>query len=850
LICTISFVEVATAMPNFTVEQIRKIMDDTDNIRSMSVIAHVDHGKSTLTDSLICKAGIISAKAAGDARFTDTRADEQERGVTIKSTGVSLYFEHDEEDGKGSKPHLINLIDSPGHVDFSSEVTAALRITDGAMVVVDCIEGCAVQTETVLRQSLQERVKPCLFVNKVDRCILELQMEPEDMYSRFRKAIEDVNVIIATYHDELMGDVQVSPDKGTVAFGSGLHGWGFNVERFAKIYAAKMGVDKEKMMKRLWGDNFFNAKKKTWTNVQQPEGCTEALPRAFCQFIMTPINQLMRAIMDDHKEKYEKMMTTLGITLKGDDRSLTGKPLMKRTMQIWINAADTLLSMIVTRLPSPRMAQKYRVENLYEGPMDDAAAKAIRACDRDGPLMMYVSKMIPTSDKGRFYAFGRVFSGTIATGQKVRIQGPHYKPGSKEDLNVKNVQRTVLMMGRTTEQIADVPCGNTVALVGIDGYLLKSGTITNLDDAHNIADMKYSVSPVVKVAVKVKDGKDLPKLVEGLKKLSKSDPLVVCTTEESGEHVIAGCGELHVEICLKDLREEYAQCDFTVSDPVVSYRETVTDESNVVCLAKSPNKHNRIYLKAEPMDEELNKAIEDGKCGPKADPKERATKLKTDFSWDENAARKIWCWGPETDGANVVVDVTQGVQYLLEIKEHVTSAFQWATKEGPLCEENMRGIRYNIQDVTLHTDAIHRGAGQIMPPTRRACFAAEMTAKPTLQEPMFLVEITCPQEAMSGVYNAINLRRGVVFEENPREGTPLIQSKAHLPVSESFGFVAALRQATSGQAFPQCVFSHWENLSGDCMSVGSKMEELVLNIRKRKNLKVEMPKLGDYLDKL
>jgi len=837
-------------MPNFTVEQIRKIMDDTENIRSMSVIAHVDHGKSTLTDSLICKAGIISAKQAGDARFTDTRADEQERGVTIKSTGVSLYFEHDEEDGKGSKPHLINLIDSPGHVDFSSEVTAALRITDGAMVVVDCIEGCAVQTETVLRQSLQERVKPCLFVNKVDRCILELQMEPEDMYSRFRKAIEDVNVIIATYHDELMGDVQVSPDKGTVAFGSGLHGWGFNVERFAKIYAAKMGVDKEKMMKRLWGDNFFNGKKKTWTNVQQPEGCTEALPRAFCQFIMTPINQLMRAIMDDHKEKYEKMMTTLGIVLKGDDKQLTGKPLMKRTMQIWINAADTLLSMIVTRLPSPRAAQKYRVENLYEGPMDDAAAKAIRGCDRDGPLMMYVSKMIPTSDKGRFYAFGRVFSGTIATGQKVRIQGPHYKPGSKEDLNIKNVQRTVLMMGRTTEQIADVPCGNTVALVGIDGYLLKSGTITTLDDAHNIADMKYSVSPVVKVAVKVKDGKDLPKLVEGLKKLSKSDPLVVCTTEESGEHVIAGCGELHVEICLKDLREEYAQCDFTVSDPVVSYRETVTDESNVVCLAKSPNKHNRIYLKAEPMDEELNKAIEDGKCGPKADPKERASKLKNDFSWDENAARKIWCWGPETDGANVVVDVTQGVQYLLEIKEHVTSAFQWATKEGPLSEENMRGIRFNIQDVTLHTDAIHRGAGQIMPPTRRACFAAEMTAKPTLQEPMFLVEITCPQEAMSGVYNAINLRRGVVFEENPREGTPLIQSKAHLPVSESFGFVAALRQATSGQAFPQCVFSHWENLAGDCMQVGSKMEELVLNIRKRKNLKVEMPKLGDYLDKL
>merc|ERR1719421_191891 len=250
-------------------------------------------------------------------------------------------------------------------------------------------------------------------------------------------------------------------------------------------------------------------------------------------------------------------MTTLGVVLKGDDKALTGKPLMKRTMQIWINAAETLLQTIVMRLPSPRTAQKYRVENLYEGPMDDEGADAIRKCDPAGPLMMYISKMVPTSDKGRFYAFGRVFSGTVTTGQKVRIQSPFYNPesGSKEGLAVKSIQRVVLIMGRYVEQVQSVPAGNTCGLVGVDQFILKSATITDNDAAHNIKDMKYSVSPVVRVAVKPKDGRDLPKLVEGLKKMAKSDPLVVCEMGESGEHVIAGCGELHVEICLKDLRD-------------------------------------------------------------------------------------------------------------------------------------------------------------------------------------------------------------------------------------------------------------------------------------------------------
>ena len=334
---------------------------------------------------------------------------------------------------------------------------------------------------------------------------------------------------------------------------------------------------------------------------------------------------------------------------------------MKCVFQKWINAAEALLEMIIMKLPSPLKAQKYRAAYLYEGPTDDASCTAIKNCDKDGPLMIFISKMVPTNDKGRFYAFGRVFSGTVCTGQKVRIMGPNYKPGSKNDLNIKNIQRTVIMMAGKVEAVPDVPCGNTVALVGVDQYLMKQGTIATAEDAHNIRVMKYSVSPVVRVAVDVKNASDLPKLVEGLKKLSKSDPLVVCMTTESGEHIIAGCGELHVEICLKDLVEEYAKCDIKKGDPVVSYKETVKEESSQMCLSKSPNKHNRLYVKASPLGDELSAKIEDEQIGPKQDSKERSKVLVDEYEWDKTDTQKIWCFGPNTNGPNVLVDVAKGV---------------------------------------------------------------------------------------------------------------------------------------------------------------------------------------------
>lgn len=828
-------------------------MDRKENIRNMSVIAHVDHGKSTLTDSLISAAGIISAKMAGEARFTDTRQDEQDRCITIKSTGVSLHYElppqMESPAGSVGREFLINLIDSPGHVDFSSEVTAALRVTDGALVVVDCVEGVCVQTETVLRQALGERIKPVLMVNKLDRALLELQLEQEEAYQSFSKTIETANVIISTYNDEKLGDCQVFPEKGTVAFGSGLHQWGFTLGKFAAMYATKFGVEKAKLMKRLWGDNFFDPKSKKWKK-RGVDDNGKALPRAFCQFVLDPIYKIFSCVMNHESEKVAKMLKSLKIELKGEEKDLVGKPLLKVVMQKFLPAAEALLEMIIVHLPSPVVAQKYRVETLYEGPLDDECAEAIRTCNPNGPLMMYVSKMVPTTDKGRFYAFGRVFSGTVKTGSKVRIMGPNYIPGKKEDLFVKNIQRTVLMMGRYVEPIEDCPCGNTVALVGIDQYLLKSGTISDNENAHNLRVMKFSVSPVVRVAVEPKNPSELPKLVEGLKRLSKSDPCVKCYIEESGEHIVAGAGELHLEICLKDLQEEFTGIELVTTDPVVSFRETVSAKSNQICLSKSPNKHNRLWVTAEPFQEGLSEAIEEGEIGPRDDPKKRARILADKFGWDAGESKKIWAFGPETTGPNMVLDTSKGVQYLNEIKDSVIAAFQWATKEGVLCEENMRGIRFNLVDVALHADAVHRGGGQIIPTARRVLYAACLTAEPRLMEPVYLVEIQCPETAIGGIHATLNKRRGHVISEEQRPGTPLYNVKAYLPVMESFGFTADLRSNTGGQAFPQCVFDHWQIIQGDPLQPNSKPGTITTATRKRKGLGLEVPGLDKFLDKL
>jgi elongation factor 2 len=795
---------------------------------------------STMTDTLLTLGGLVSEEDAGQKRLTDGRQDEKDRGITIKSTGVTVGAQLD------GKAYKINLIDSPGHCDFSSEVTAAIRVTDGAIVIVDCVEGVCVQTDTVLRQAIAEQVKPILVLNKLDRYFFELNLDAESAYQRMEQIIASVNAIVQTYSKD--ENLYLSPEKGNVFFTTGLHGWGFGIKQFAEIYSKKSGYTKDKLMNYLWGNYFFDPKTKKIVKDQVGE-------RVFCKLIYQPIYDLFEGTMKGDKEKYMKVLDKFEIKVPEIDKAtgeeLKEKKLFKTIMKKFVPLLDALVDGIVNHLPSPKVAQKYRVATLYDGPMDDECANAIRECDPKGPLMIYISKLVPTSEgSSRFYAFGRVFSGTVKTGQKVSIMGANYVHGEKNDLFTdKAIQRTAIMLGNKIEPVDYVECGNTVVLVGIDNYMVKSGTITTSDLLYPIKTMKFSVSPVVQVAVEAKNPAEIHKLVEGMKRLSKSDPAVLCYVSENKQHIVAGSGELHVEICINDLRGYMNGAEIKVSDPVVPFKETVTEKSNQVCLAKSPNKHNRIFMIAEPLDPQLVLDIENKKFNIK-DLKEVAKYLTTNYKWDPNEARKIWGFGPINEEYNILVDCTKGIDYLNEVKDSIVSTFASTALSGILCGETMRGIKFSILDIKLHQDSVHRGIGQIAPMVKNAMYACVLTAKPALIEPFYLVDIQVPQKMVGTVYSSLSYKRGKVIDEKMIEGTPMTIVKGYLPVLESFGFNGFIREQTQGQAFPQCVFDHWEPMTSDPTDSSSKAVQIVVNSRKRKGLEAEIPPLNRFLDKL
>ena len=835
-------------MVRFTISDMERVMSNPNKVRNLSVIAHVDHGKSTLTDSLFAGAGAIRMDQAGNRRVTDDRKDEELRCITIKSTGISLLFPESEY-----IPHetVLNVIDSPGHVDFSSEVTAALRATDGAIVVVDCVEGVCVQTETVLRQALQEMIRPVLVINKLDRFFLELKYDPEEIFQRLARVIESVNVIISTYQSDNMEDFTLDPAKGNVAFAAGLMGWGFTLPQLADFYSKRQeGSNAAKILRNLWGERFVNMKTGKWSNKAKSDDWT----RGFNELVIRPIQTVFESCTVSESIDWgtlNNLLPKLEAELSTDQReSLKPKEVIKCVMQQWIPAHICLLDLAVNHLPSPIVAQKYRVDSLYTGPLDDETAESIRSCDPDGPLVVYISKMAPerADDRNaRFLAFGRVFSGTVKPGQRVTVLSSNYVYGQNAN-HTQNVPVTrVCAMIPKPVAVTKVCAGNTVSLVGLDSYIIKTATIVDKAPTHPIKNMTFSVAAVVQRSVAPAKPSDIPKLTAAMAQLSTSDSLVQCFTNAAGEHIIAGAGELHLEICLNDLQSYMGESKLIVRDPIVSYCETVTETSKVF-LGKSPNRHNRLFIRASPMNDDLVTDILQKEIDVTS-VKTIGKTLSSQYAWTPDDAKNAWGFFPvEGTPTNCFVNSARGVQYVNEVQDSVRAALEWFSQFGPLIEGEMQGIRFDLTDALLHADSIHRSGAQIIPAARKTFAAAYLDAKPRLMEPVYLVEISCPRIVANGCHQTLGKRRSSVFDETPREGTDLVVLKAYLPVAESFGFSQALRAATGGQAFPQMIFDHWQFVPGDPLEDGSLANQIVKQIRERKGLSPELPDPANYAD--
>lgn len=636
--------------------------------------------------------------------------------------------------------------------------------------------------------------------------------------------------------------MEFDPLSGNVAFSAGLHGWAFTLPTFARLYSRKLGVPEQTLLRNFWGSRFYDPETKKFLKTPtSPSG--KQLKRSFCEFVIEPISRVFKVCLEKQFDRLKLLCGKLDITFSNAWLNIDRpKDLLKAVMQEWLPASENLLEMIVKHLPSPKEAQQYRAEILYDGPLDDRTAQSIRNCDPDGPCVMYVAKMVPNNDYTRFFAFGRVFSGTLRPGQQVQIL-----QAIDENRVPGRIQNTLSMLGKKMEAVEFVPCGNTCAVSGIDKHMTKNGTLVEDPESHPIRSMKYSVSPVVRLAVAPANPGDLPKFVEGLKRLTQFDPLLVCITTPT-EHILAGAGELHLEVCLHTLREDILKgMPINVSPPIVEYRETILGTSSEI-LAKSRNKHNRIWMAAEPVSEEFTLALEN-KSLPK-DPKELASVLRDQFQWNPQHTNKVWSFAPEGKPDNVLVESAFGVQYLQEVKDSIVQGFHWAMNSGPLTEEPVRGVKLVLQDAVLHSDSAHRGPSQLVTQTGRCVKGALLSAEPTLLEPIYSVEIQCPASVLSGIYSVINARRGKLIEDMLHPTLPLHLVTVHLPVAESFGFSSVLSAQTGGQAFPSCTFSHWAKVPGSPFEEGSVCNQVVQSIRKRKGLPAEIAPASVYIDKL
>ena len=723
-------------------EQILKIIGDKKHIRNFGVIAHVDHGKTTMSDSLLASSGIISPSVAGQALALDSMKLEQDRQMTIVQANVTLLYEKDDQE------YVINMIDTPGHIDFTGRVTRSLRAIDGAVVVSDSVEGIMTQTETVTRQALEERVRPVLYINKIDRLIKELRLPPEKMQEWLLEIITNFNRLIDIYAEpEYKEKWKVSIQDGSVSFGSAKDKWGFNADvmkkkgiSFKDIYAA------------------------------YSEG--------------------------------------------GDVKALAEKaPLY-----------DAVLGMVVKHHPNPADAQKYRIPKIWKGDLDSDIGKALLNCDDNGPAVMMIVNMTVDPAAGPV-AIGRLFSGKIKDGDRVHIID------TKREGRIQSVN---FFMGNQREMVGELAAGNIPALLGLE-HARAGQTISTVPGVHTFEGIQYVSEPVVQIAVEPKHPKDLPRLVEALNRITIEDPnLQVKINEESGETVIAGMGVLHLEIATALIAD--AKVEIVTSQPLINYRETIRGSAGPV-MSKSPNRHNKIFMKVEPLDEKVAEMIRNGTLNEYKDKKEVAEILKG-AGWDKDDAKRVMRF--DTRG-NVMVDGTKGVQFVQESTDSILSGFEDSMKEGPLAREQVRGCKFTFHHFVPHEDPAHRGLSQLGPASRRACMGAMLLAQPVLLEPTLGIEVRVPQELIGNVAGVISGKRGKVLNMEQKGVVNIITGE--LPASETFDLSEIMRGQTAGKAMWNTHFKAWTPVPNSILATQ------IAEIRKRKGLPPEAPGPDEFIDK-
>ena len=728
------------------IKKATEVMHILPQIRNLCIAAHIDHGKTTLSDNLIAGAGMMSEDLAGKSRVLDFDEQESARGITINAASASMVH------GVEGTDYLINLIDTPGHVDFGGDVTRAMRAVDGCFILACAVEGPMPQTETVVRQALKEKVKPVLFINKVDRLINELQVTPEDMMERFKETITKVNKLIRQFApEEKKKEWQVSVGDGTVAFGSAYHNWGITVP-----YMAKSGISFKDIFEYCH-------------NEQQRELAKKA-----------PVHEV-------------------------------------------------LLDMAVTKLPGPVEAQPYRIPNIWTGDLETPIGKAMVSCDPDAELAMMITKIWMDPHAGEV-AVGRLYSGSINQGESVFAIGA---------AKAERVQQVSMMVGGDRITVPKVVAGNIAAITGIRSAA-AGVTLSRDKDFTPFEAIRHYSDPVVTVAVEPKSMKDLPKFIDALRSLAKSDAsLQVMTNQETGEALLAGMGELHLEITVYRLEEEQ-NIKVKVSPPIVVYRESVEgDNKGRSFEGKSPNRHNRFMIECEPLTSEVVSALREGHFGSgtirSGDAKEIGNKFG-EFGMDRDMMRKIYA----INGTNVLVNDTKGIQGLHETRELIIEAFNEVCKKGPVADEPVMGMMVRLVDAKLHEDAIHRGPAQTIPAVRNGIKGAMMRARTVLMEPMQRSHVSVPNDWLGQVTREITNRRGII-EDMPSEGeaTTVIGT---LPVAETFGFSNDIRAASQGRAVWNSENTGFEILPPQLF------DKVVGEIRTRKGLKPEPNPESYYAD--